>query len=83
MADLKSFAVHFAGMHAAIHELSDADLVRLHEACKGVSVSAGWWAEYQAGTYLMPTVEGEIQSRSRKAEATARTLAQQPGTEGR
>lgn len=76
---LKPFAIHFAGMHRAVHELSDAELAALRDECNTVTQSNCWWATYDAGKGLRATVDAEIKSRQRKAAATAKALSQQQG----
>lgn len=71
---LKPYAIHVAGMHAAVTQATDAELVTLLAACQKANKTNCWWAEYQAGQMLRAQVREEINRRAKKAKVSVAAL---------
>jgi len=73
---LQSYAIHVAGMHAAIVDLSLENLLALKAECDEASYDSSWWAEWEAAQFIKPKIDSEIERRRRNAKYTVHVLSQ-------
>jgi hypothetical protein len=69
---MQPYAIHVAGMYAAIVNLSDAELAKLQVACNAATETNCWWAAHRAAQLMLPEINSEI---SRRRENAKKTLA--------
>lgn len=70
---MQPYAIHVAGMYAAVSNLSDAELVKLQEACNAATDTNCWWAANRAAKLILPEIESEIERRRCRADKTLAT----------